>query len=176
MTIRKSLLALRGAIAVTVMVVMVAAVVPAPARSESDSTTARVNAQIAATVAVGGTSDMSFSRLGRPASPGTPLATSVDRMTGSGMALLQMGNISPATIMISGSPNQAVGLVVGGAGRIGPESQNIAVSGYTNTAGPMPALGPDGRATIELGATLQVAANIRDGKYRGMFDVIVSNN
>jgi len=69
-----------------------------------------------------------------------------------------------------------VGLVVGDKGATGLNNRKISISGYTHTAGPMPALGPDGRATIEFGATLNLAANIRDGKYRGTFDVIVSNN
>ena len=171
--IRNSALALRRAIAATVLV---AAVVPAPARSESDTTTGRINAQIAAPLGVGATSDMSFSRLGRPASPGDSQTTASDRMTSSGLALLQMDDSSPAKIVISGSPNQAVGLVVGDKGATGLNNRKISISGYTHTAGPMPALGPDGRATIEFGATLNLAANIRDGKYRGTFDVIVSNN
>lgn len=172
-TIRNPASALRRAIAATVLV---AAIVPAPARSESDTTTGRINAQIAAPLGVGGISDMSFSRLGRPASPGAPQITTTDRTASSGMALIQMDDTSPAKIVISGSPNQAVGLVVGDTGPIGLNNRKISISGYTHTAGPMPALGPDGRATIELGATLNLAANIRDGKYRGTFDVIVSNN
>lgn len=172
-TIRKSTLVLHSTITVAILL---AVVVPAPARSESDTTTGRINAQIVAPVGVGGVSDMSFSRLSRPASPGAAQTTSANHMASTSLVLIQADASSPAKIVISGSPHQAVGLLVGDIGPNGPNNQAIAVSDYSHTGGAMPALGLDGRTTIELGATLHFSANLQDGRYRGMFDVIVSNN
>lgn len=149
---------------------------PAPAEAESDTTTGSINARIAQPVVLNDAADMSFGWLARPAAPGVAKITPADGFVSSGLAISKSARGSPAKIVISGTPNQTVGLLISENASFGPMDRNVAVSEFTHNGGPMPALGADGRATIELGATLRVAANIRDGRYRGEFDVIVSNN
>lgn len=164
--VRQTLFALLG----------IAAAFPAQAVTESDSTTGRVNAEITTPVAVTEASDMSFGWMARPASPGTALLTPANQIVSSGLALITTDGASPATIVISGTPNQSVGILIDRVANFESGSRKILVSNFTHDGGVSPALGPDGKATIELGATLRLAANTRNGRYRGAFDVIVSNN
>lgn len=173
MTVRKSVRAWQRAIAVVTLAIAMA---PAPALSQSDSTAAQINARIAQPVGLNNTDDMSFGWLARPANAGIAQLTPANQSVSTGLALIKLDGALPAKIVISGAPNQTVGLLVGDMARFGGKNRQIAVSGFTHSGGPMPALGPDGRATIELGATLRLAANARDGRYKGVFDVIVSNN
>jgi hypothetical protein len=160
----------------TVVAIAAAIVPPVPARSESDTTSGTIIAQIARPMALNEAANMSFGWLARPASPGMARITPGNRVVSSGLALTKSDGTSPAKIVISGAPNQIVGLLVSRKASFGPMARKVAVSEFTHNGGPMPALGPDGRATIELGATLRVAANLREGRYRGEFDVILSNN
>lgn len=173
MTVRKSVRAWQRAIAVATLAIAMA---PAPALSQSDSTTAQINARIVQPVALNNTADMSFGWLARPANAGIARLTPANRMMSTGLALIKLDGASTAKIVISGSPNQTVGLLVGDMARFRGKNRKVSVSGFTHNGGPMPALGPDGRATIELGATLHLAAEAHKGRYRGVFDVIVSNN
>lgn len=173
MTVRGYIRAWQRVIAVATMAIALA---PSSALSQSDSTTGRINARIAQPVALNNTVDMSFGWLARPANAGIAQLMPANRMVSTGLALVKLDGSSPAKIVITGSPNQAVGLLVGDMARFKGKNSKVAVSGFTHNGGPMPALGPDGRATIELGATLHLAANARNGRYRGVFDVIVSNN
>lgn len=167
---------MRISVKAAALAIAAAILLPASAWSESDTTSGTITAQIAHPVALNDTADMSFGWLARPASPGTARIMPANRVVSSGLALTKSDGTSPAKIVISGAPNQIVGLLVSEKASFGPMSRKVAVSEFTHNGGPMPALGPDGRATIELGATLRFAANIRDGRYRGEFDVIVSNN
>jgi hypothetical protein len=165
-SIRRALLALLG----------VAAAFPAQAVMESDSTTGRVNAEITTPVAVTEATDMSFGWMAQPASPGTALLTPANRIVSSGLALMTIDGASSAKIVISGTPNQTVGLLIDDIANFGNGARTISVSSFTHDGGTSPALGPDGKATIDLGATLRLSANTQNGRYRGAFDVIVSNN
>lgn len=173
MTIRKSLKVSKRAAAVATLA---AALAPAPALSEWDGTTAQVFARITQPVGLNETTEMYFGWMASPASPGTAQITPATQMLSSGLVIDKLDGASPATIVISGTPNQAVGLVVGEMANFDSGGRKVAVSSFTHNGGEMPALGPDGRATIQLGATLHLAANTKNGRYRGMFDVIVSNN
>lgn len=173
MTVRKSVPAWQRAITVATLAIAMA---PAPALSQSDSTTGQINARIAQPVALNNTVDMSFGWLARPANAGIAQLTPANWMVSTGLALIKLDGATPAKIVITGAPNQTVGLLVGDMARFGNKNRKVSVSGFTHNGGPMPALGPDGRATIELGATLHLAAKAHNGLYRGVFDVIVSNN
>lgn len=174
MTVRKSV---PGSVRRTLFaaVAMVTAF-PAHAVMESDSTTGRVNAEITTPVGVTEASDMSFGWMAQPASPGTALLTPANRIVSSGLALMTIDGASSATIVISGAPNQTVGLLIDNNVNFGNGARTISVSSFTHDGGVSPALGPDGTATIDLGATLHLSANTQIGRYRGAFDVIVSNN
>jgi hypothetical protein len=149
---------------------------PMPALSESDTTTAAVTARIADSVGVSEAADMTFNWLAQPTSPGTTrLDPSSSVATGS-LAIGGYDAASPAKIVISGTPNQTVALLIGNNARFGHAARKVSVSSFTHSGGTSPALGPDGNATIELGATLRLARETRIGSYRGAFDVIVSNN
>ena len=174
MTVRKSIP--RSVIKTLFAVVAVAAVSPALALNESDSTTGRIDAVIASPVAVTEASDMFFSWIAQPASPGTARLTPANRVVSSGLALAKLDDASSAKIVISGAPNQTVGLLIDDIANIRTGAQKITISSFTHNGGQSPALGPDGKATIELGATFHFAANTQSGLYRGSFDVIVSNN
>jgi hypothetical protein len=173
MTIRKSIFAWRRVVAIAILALVMA---PTPALSQSDSTTGQISATIASSFGLNDTSDMSFGWMARPASPGVARLGPANNILSTGLSLLNVDSTSPAKIVISGMPNQTVGLLVGDLAKFGKSSRRVSVSGFTHNGGPMPALGPDGQATIELGATLHLAANAHDGRYRGVFDVIVSNN
>lgn len=158
------------------MIAAALAATPMPALSESDSTTAAVSARIADAVGVSEAADMTFNWLAQPTSPGTTrLDPSRSVATGS-LAIGGFDAASPAKIVISGTPNQTVALLIGDSARFGHGARKVSVSSFTHSGGTSPALGPDGNATIELGATLRVARETRIGDYRGAFDVIVSNN
>lgn len=158
------------------MALFVFLMAPAPALSQSDSTGAQAVAVIAKPVGVADISEMSFVWLARPAYPGQARILPPERLTSAGIALMKMDAGSPARIVIAGAPYQTIGLLVGEQARFGDRGRELRISGFTHNGGPMPALDPAGRATIDLGATLRLAANAGRGKYRGIFDVIVTNN
>ncbi|MDH5558875.1 MAG: DUF4402 domain-containing protein, partial [Alphaproteobacteria bacterium] len=139
--------------------------------------TGQIGATIVHPVALNDTADMSFGWLARPASPGIAvIAPAGRRVLSSNLTLIRQDGATSAKIVISGSPNQALGLLVGDIARFGRPGKKIEVLGFTHNAGPFPALDLNGRTTIELGATLHLAADINNGRYKGVFDVIVSNN
>jgi hypothetical protein len=152
------------------------AAIPNQSFAQSDTTSARMFATISPGVTVDETNEMLFGWLARPASPGLAQLSPSNQVLSSGLTLMKGTGTSPATVVISGSPNQALGLLLGERASFGAADRRVSVTGFTHNGGPIPALGPDGRATIELGATLRVMTNARDGRYRGVFDVIVTNN
>jgi hypothetical protein len=149
---------------------------PHRAFAQSDTTSAGIFASISPGVTIDETNEMVFGWLARPASPGLAQLSPDNQVVSSGLTLMKGPGTSPATVVISGAPNQALGLLVGERANFGATDRRVSVTGFTHNGGPIPALGPDGRATIELGATLYVMTNARDGRYRGVFDVIVTNN
>jgi hypothetical protein len=173
MTVRKSLLVWQVLFAAATLAI---ATEPARAQSEFDSTTGRIYAEIASSVGLTETAAMSFGWMAQPASPGTARLTPANTIESSGLAIAKIDGASPARIVISGAPNQVVGVLVGDFAKFKEAGREVSVSSFTHNGGLAPALGPDGRATIELGATLRLAGYTRDGRYRGAFDVIVSNN
>lgn len=154
----------------------VLAAIPAQAFAQSDTTSAGIFATISPGVSIDETNEMFFGWLARPASPGLAQLSPGNQVVSTGLTLMKGPGTSPASVVISGAPNQALGLLVGERASFGAIDRKISVTGFTHNGGPIPALGPDGRATIELGATLYVMTNARDGRYRGVFDVIVTNN
>lgn len=147
-----------------------------PAMAQSDSTSAGIHARIVQSVGVSDTKDMTFAWLARPAYPGKDRVAPIDRLLSAGLAMIKADGGKPAKIVISGAPNQTVGLLVGKDTKLYARSRGLMVSGFSHNGGAMPALNPAGKATIELGATLSIAANTSNGRYLGVFDVIVSNN
>lgn len=161
---------------IAILAFVLLAAVPCQAFAQSDTTNAGIFATISPGVTIDETSPMFFGWLARPASPGLAQLSPSNQVQSTGLTLMKGPGTSPATVVISGAPNQALGLMVGERAKFGSMDRKISVTGFTHNGGPMPALGPDGRTTIELGATLYVMTNARDGRYRGIFDVIVTNN
>lgn len=151
-------------------------IMPSAALAETDSTFSEIHARISIPVAVSEIREMSFASMAQPASPGNPTAVSPDNAAGSSLAVAAANASSPATIVITGAPNQTVGLLIADRARLGAKPRTFTVSNFTHNGGKSPALGPDGKATINLGATLQISSGVQYGSYRGAFDVIVSNN
>lgn len=148
---------------------------PSLALSEFDSTSADITATIASGIGVIDTNDMFFGWMVHPSSPGMARLSPANQIMSTSLTLTRSAATSPARIVVAGAPNQALGLIVGQKARFGHASRAVTVSGFTYGGGPVSALGPDGRATFQLGATLFLTS-ATPGRYRGMFDVIVTNN
>lgn len=152
------------------------AAIPTRAFAQSDTTNAGIFATISPGVTIDETNQMFFGWLARPVSPGLAQLSPDNQVRSTGLSLMKGPETSPATVVISGAPNQALGILVGERAKFASTDRKISVTGFTHNGGTMPALGPDGRTTIDLGATLHVSTNAREGSYRGIFDVIVTNN
>jgi hypothetical protein len=155
---------------------LLASATPSPALSEFDSTTANITATIASGIGVVDTNDMVFTWMARPASPGAASLSPANQIMSTSLSLTKNAATSPARVVVAGSPNQALGLIVGERASFGQAGRSVSVSGFTYGDTPVSALGPDGRATFHLGATLFLTTGTTAGRYRGMFDVIVTNN
>lgn len=163
---------------VTVMAIFVTvvAITPGEAIAQSDTTSGRILARIDNPIAVSEVREMSFAWMASPASPGTASPAQGDRAASSSLALANPDASTPAVIVITGTPNQTVALLIADSANFGGVRRKISVSSFTHDGGVSPALGPNGKATVKLGATPYIADDAGYGAYRGAFDVIVSNN
>ena len=150
-----------------------------PTCTLAQSASAQVGACIVAPLQVTRQTDLEFGSIVPSARAETvAIDTGGDRKATGGIALVT-GSEKPtvARFAVSGVAGASFSIVLPESttiSRVGGEAEDMTVTDFTSNPGAAGTLGPDGKQTIAIGATLHVGAAQPLGRYVGTFDVTVA--
>jgi hypothetical protein len=153
---------------------VVSAVAPA-AQAASASDTANANATIIDPIAIAKQYDLDFGAAAPGALAGTVvMAPSGSRSSTGGVSLSNLNNGAAASFLVSGQANANYAITLPGSIVLnGPGLNTMTADTFTSNPSLTGNLGVGGSQTVNVGATLNVAANQVAGSYTGTFVVSV---
>ena len=107
---------------------------------------------------------------------GTVTVTPDANRTATGVTVVNASPFNPSQFQVSANPNSTFSITLPGAITISSGSNNMTVDTFTSDPSGTGTLDVNGLATINVGATLHVAANQPVGHYNGTFSLIVAYN
>jgi len=143
--------------------------------SATASTTA--SARVLAKIQLTKNTDLNFGDLVAGASAGTVVVTTAGAKSATGGVTLAVGTVSQASFTVTGEPNKTYTITVPASVTLnGPGGNNMIVNGFVLNPTSPATLPAGGTAPLNIGATLNVAANQVTGTYSNTFNVVVAYN
>ena len=146
----------------------------------SASASATASANIIQPIEIVKTADLAFGNIASGTAEGTvTIAVDGSRSATGGVTLIEAGNVSNAGAFdINGLADATFTIEVPASIVIETEggADQMTVNNFVSSLGADSVLDANGEATLEVGATLTVAAQQAAGLYSGSFDVIVAYN
>ena len=146
----------------------------------SASAAATASANIIQPIEIVKTADLAFGNIASGTAEGTvTIAVDGSRTATGGVTLIEAGNVSNAAAFdINGYADASFTIEVPASIVIETEggADQMTVDNFVSSLGAESMLDANGAATLEVGATLNVAAQQAAGLYSGSFDVIVAYN
>ncbi len=141
--------------------------------TQSATATARVLAKIQLTK----NTDLNFGDLVAGGSAGTVVVSTTGTRTSTGGVTLAVGTVTQAGFTVVGEPNKTYTITVPASVTLnGPGGNTMAVNGFVLNPTSPATLPAGGSAPLNIGATLNVAANQVTGSYSNTFNVVVAYN
>lgn len=148
-----------------------------PQRSAAGITDkAQVRAIVAPVLEIASASELTFGTFAVSRQAGSAELSPVSGLIRCNLAALGRNRSRPAALTISADPGQTFGIALSNVARVGRGPLQIEVSSFTHDAGTTPVVDFNGARQLRLGATLYVTGTVPGGRYRGNFEVIVTNN
>ncbi|MBN2730557.1 MAG: DUF4402 domain-containing protein [Bacteroidales bacterium] len=160
------------------LIAMIFVNVELSAQTATASATANSSARIVSPLELIKEVDLAFGNIAAGPSAGTvTIATDGSRTGNGGITLIAAGNSnSAATFVVVGYPNATFTIDIPVSTTIEYNGNQMVVDNYVSDLGASSVLDGIGEATLNVGATLNVASNQQSGLYTGTFDVIVAYN
>lgn len=143
--------------------------------SATQSTT--VSARVLAKIQLTKNTDLNFGDLVAGASAGTVVITTAGVRSSTGGVALAVGTVSQAGFTVTGEPNKTYTITVPGSVTLnGPGGNTMLVNAFVLNPTTPATLPVGGTMPLNIGATLNVAANQVTGSYTNTFNVTVAYN
>ncbi len=142
----------------------------------SATTSASASARVLAKIQLAKVTDLNFGDVVAGASLGTAVVDTAGARSSTGGVSLAAGTVSQASFTVTGEPSKSYTITVPASVTISSGGNNMTVDSFTFSPSSPATLPGGGSDTLNIGATLHVAANQATGSYTNTFNVTVAYN
>lgn len=147
------------------------------AQATSATDNAAATARIITPITLNNTQGLAFGNIASSSALGTVTISPANvRTSAGGVTPSAIGTFNNAIFVAGGEPNATYTITLPTSVTVTSGANNMTVTGWTSNPSGNGLLSGIGEQTINVGATLNVAANQATGDYSGSFDVTIAYN
>jgi hypothetical protein len=164
-------------IILTGVILMTITALNANAQGSSATSSATASARIITPIALSTTQNLNFGNIAASTTPGTVVISTANARTSTGgVTPSAIGAFTQAIYAASGENNATYSIQLPSSVSISDGTHTMTVDNFVSDPGSTGTLSGTGAQTINVGATLNVAASQATGNYSGTYDVTIAYN